>query len=186
MPQASRRPVCHSRWEHKVDLSTRRSEFSPNTVGSKRTSYQPLLHSQANSFLSKYTQHHWRSHLSCMWMSHSYSLGTQQSYIQTARRSPAHSAHPRVALHQPTKYKLVQEAQTTFPLPQRATQPCADMALIIKTTCVWPTLQPSAEKLCIPFVVVCCPQTRGRRKMYSHLFQLRHKQHPWELWCIPH
>lgn len=105
---------------------------------------------------------------------------------QTACRTPARSAHPRAALPQPTKHKLVQEAQTTLPLPQQATQPRAQMALIPKTTCVWPALQASAEKLCIPFVVVCCTQIRGKKKMYSHLFQFRHKQHPWQLWCIPH
>lgn len=103
---------------------------------------------------------------------------------RTARRSPARSAHSRVALHQHIKHKLVQEVQTTFPQPQQATQSCAHGTNTkdnLFPQCVWPTLQASAEKPHVPFVVTCCPQIRGKRKMYSHLFQFRHKQHPWEL-----
>lgn len=105
---------------------------------------------------------------------------------QTARRSPAHSAHLGVAMHQPTKHKPAQEGETAFPLPQQATLPCTHMARIPKATCslcVWPTSQGSVEKLRVPFAVVCCPPIRGRKKMYSHLFQFRDKQHPWELRC---
>lgn len=41
--------------------------------------------------------------------------------------------------------------------------------------CVWPTLQATAEKLCVPLGVVCY-DVRGRNKMYSQLFQFRYNQ----------
>lgn len=128
----------------------------PQHSGSKKRSYQPLPHSQANPFLSKYTPHHYRSHLSCICRSHSHG----RVMAQAARGSPAHRTCPWVALHQPTQHKLVQQAQTAAPAHYAA--PAHDThSPDMFPLCVWPTLQASAEKPHIPFVVVLRPQIRG-------------------------
>lgn len=101
------------------------------------------------------------------------SLGT--SWI--AQKSPAHPAWPGLVLQQPSKHKLIWKYK---PLSQVAWIPRQPVPF-----CVCPTLQATAEKLCAPLVVVCY-HMRGRSKVYSHLFQFTHKQHLWELWCIPH
>lgn len=103
-------------------------------------------------------------------------------------RSPAHSAWPGVAVQQPSKHKLIREVQTTFPLPSKL---CSHVHVWHESQdnlfplCAWPALQATAEKLWVPLVVVCY-HVRGRNNVYSHLFQFRHKQHPWALWYIPH
>lgn len=126
--RGSGRPVCQAPWEHQLVLNRRESWVSINTGAARG---QAINHCSAQRQTSS-------------WVNIPNTIKDDicpagvvpfpvPAHGKLCPKLPAGAQHtlfiPRVALHQPTKHKPVQDVQGTLPLPQQATQPCAQMAL---------------------------------------------------------
>lgn len=103
----------------------------------------------------------------------------------TVHGSPEHPAWPGGAFQLPSKHKLILEVQTTFPLPSKL---CSHVHIQHEfQDNLFPLCLANFTSYCRKWPLCCFAMTwEGGVRCYSHLFQFRHKQHLWELWCIPH